>query len=303
MIHLITGKPGSTKTFLAAALMSKLCDEEPAKAAAEKEKHDRIEEKIGKIRAGIQYQLNDAGVYVPETKDGWKLGRDADILEAGVTRYEARTVTTDLQLKGEFAKRVTLISSLSELAAIKNTYLFLDEAQLYLNARTWSAVPIEIQFLLQQHRKRNIEIFFIVQNARRMDVICRELVGRYWECDRPFRYRKLWRLLKLNRLGTVTEYEPESVMWSQGDDTAAATKEEKIMKKNYVWLQGDPLEDEVDLGGRFFGEFGLFGFRSRRSEDAWLSYHTRQEIALPTDSRFKGSDTVADVTARSNRKP
>jgi len=291
MIHLITGKNGTGKTAFSAALISKLLDDEPGKARREQARHDRLGEKVNTLR-------NKASLYVPENTKGWKLSREADIVEAGITRYVERSVVTDLELRGEFAKRVTTIKSHAELAKIHDCYLFLDEAQLYLNARTWSAVPIEIQFLLQQHRKRNIEIFFIVQNARRMDVICRELVGRYWECERPFRFNPLARLFNFNRLIRITEYDATSVLWTAADDMPDAVKTEKIMKTNWMWLQGPPLEDEILLGGNILGPFGFLNVHSPYAEDAWIAYYTRQEIKIPIDAKYHGSQSAAEIGDR-----
>lgn len=69
----------------------------------------------------------------------------------------------------------------SELIPIKNGIIILDEAQIYLNSRLWDRLDPIFQYKLQQHRKHGLDIWGAVQSINRIDVVMRELVGKYYE--------------------------------------------------------------------------------------------------------------------------
>lgn len=70
---------------------------------------------------------------------------------------------------------------ISDIIGVKNGIIIIDEAQIYLNARNWEILPEVVQYKLQQHRKHSLHIWGSVQNLSRLDVVMRELVGRYYE--------------------------------------------------------------------------------------------------------------------------
>lgn len=71
-----------------------------------------------------------------------------------------------------------------DLMAIKSGEIFIDEAQIYLNSRDWKSLPSELMYKLQQHRKQGLNIWGAVQNVKRIDTVCRELVNSIFELRR-----------------------------------------------------------------------------------------------------------------------
>jgi len=200
-------------------------------------------------------------------------------------------IWTDIILKGELgvAKPQRLIGSYADLLEARDCIVVLDEAQLYLNSRGYKQLPMEVQFFLQQHGKRNIHLIFISQNARRMEVVARELLVRYYEVSRG----DWW---YLRRLVTVKEYDPDTIAWaSDGKPTSEEQKEERVVKRRWVWLPGWPKEEPVHppTSWQTFWK-PLFGQPSPIGV-AWSSYDTRQEVLMPTDSLIKGSDTMGTL--------
>jgi len=79
-----------------------------------------------------------------------------------------------------------------QIVNIKIGEILMDEAQIYMNSRDWKALPKEVQYKLQQHRKHGVNIHGAVQNVRRIDTVCRELVNSIFELHRigTFFWRK-----------------------------------------------------------------------------------------------------------------
>jgi zona occludens toxin (predicted ATPase) len=82
------------------------------------------------------------------------------------------------------APNLHFYSKVRELVSIKDGIILMDEGQIYFNARNWEALDEKLQYKLQQHRKHGLDIWATVQNIKRLDVIMRELVNRYYECKK-----------------------------------------------------------------------------------------------------------------------
>jgi len=99
------------------------------------------------------------------------------------------------------------IQSLEEIINLKHGKIILDEVQTYLNSRNWDKLDIRFQLLLQQHRKRGLDIIGATQSIRRADVVFRELVQVFYDLRKiaviPGRYPFGFFLIR--------EYDPDSM--------------------------------------------------------------------------------------------
>lgn len=70
----------------------------------------------------------------------------------------------------------------------KDIVLIVDEAHRYFDARKWKMYSDELDVVLSQCRKRNIQAFFISQRLKRVDLNIRRLSDftvRYWKYKKP----------------------------------------------------------------------------------------------------------------------
>lgn len=97
----------------------------------------------------------------------------------------------------------------SELVGIRSGVIIMDEAQVYFNSRKWEALDERLQYKLQQHRKDGLDIWGTVQHESRLDVVMRELVGRFYRCEKVLGSKedvaKPWGFIKM------AEYLPEDM--------------------------------------------------------------------------------------------
>jgi hypothetical protein len=107
---------------------------------------------------------------------------------SGKTLYLARTMQQYLKEGRKVASnfkvndsRVRYSLDIFQLLGGESEVIFLDELQLFLNSRNWDNLPMSIQYRLQQHRKFGLDIWGSVQNIKRLDVVARELIQRYFE--------------------------------------------------------------------------------------------------------------------------
>lgn len=91
---------------------------------------------------------------------------------------ENRKVASNISIKDS---RVKYSDNAFELLAGEDELLVLDELQRSINSRLWELLPVGIQDRLQQHRKFGLDIWGSVQNIKRLDVVARELVEKYFE--------------------------------------------------------------------------------------------------------------------------
>lgn len=82
-----------------------------------------------------------------------------------------------------------LISSLEDIIKLREGKIILDEVQTYLNSRNWDKLDIRFQLLLQQHRKRGLDIIGATQSIKRADVVFRELVQVFYEIKKIITFK------------------------------------------------------------------------------------------------------------------
>jgi len=109
----------------------------------------------------------------------------------------------------KYSGRLFYIESLEDIIKLKQGKVVLDEVQTYLNSRNWDKLDIRFQLLLQQHRKRGLDIIGATQSIKRADVVFRELVQVF------YRIRKIVSF-KVPILGPIgffylREYDPDDM--------------------------------------------------------------------------------------------
>lgn len=92
---------------------------------------------------------------------------------------------------------------LDDLINIRGGEILIDECQIYFNNRAWKDLPLKLQYKFQQHRKHikrdengkiiGLNIWGAVQNVKRIDLIVRELVNSV------FVVKKLGRMILLKQ--------------------------------------------------------------------------------------------------------
>lgn len=106
------------------------------------------------------------------------------------------------------------IQSLEEITKLSHGKIILDEIQTYLNSRNWDKLDIKFQLLLQQHRKRGLDIIGATQSIKRADVVFRELVHVF---------ERVWKIFAFKIFGrgigvfVLREYDPDSIESSTGN--------------------------------------------------------------------------------------
>jgi len=88
--------------------------------------------------------------------------------------------------------------------------IVLDELQVYLNSRNWDRLPEDFQLLLQQHRKRGIDIIGATQSIRRADVVFRELIQKFYAVRRIIAFRLPFTNDSFGFFSLV-QYDPDSI--------------------------------------------------------------------------------------------
>lgn len=135
----------------------------------------------------------------------------------------------ELQLSGRHKKMghdLAHIEDLSELTDVnlKDIYgrknwkgkpyrgikVVLDEVQTYLNSRNWDKLDIRLQLLLQQHRKRGMDIVGATQSIKRADVVFRELVQVFYRIRKIVSFRLPYTKLAFGFF-YLREYDPDDI--------------------------------------------------------------------------------------------
>jgi len=103
---------------------------------------------------------------------------------------------------------VRLKAILLEDPECRGIIIIMDEMQVYLSSRNWDKLDQKFQLLLQQHRKRGIDIFGATQSIKRADVVFRELVQRFYRIGKIVSFK-----IHGNGFGFfyLREYDPDSI--------------------------------------------------------------------------------------------
>jgi len=127
-------------------------------------------------------------------------------------------VYTNVEVKFPLADRrnkfIHRIESLEDILHLREGEIVLDEVQTYLNSRNWDKLDIRFQLLLQQHRKRGLNILGATQSVTRVDVVFRQLVQRFYDVRRVFIVKLFG---KPFGLFVLREYDPDSIESGTGN--------------------------------------------------------------------------------------
>lgn len=100
-------------------------------------------------------------------------------LRAGHKVY-TNVAISDQKLLKKYVGQLFSVESLEDLITLRQGKIVLDEVQTYLNSRNWDKLDIRFQLLLQQHRKKGLDILGATQSIKRADVVFRELVQVFY---------------------------------------------------------------------------------------------------------------------------
>ena len=140
-------------------------------------------------------------------KTVYMVARILQFLKYGHTVYTNIDIDTKY-LGPEEMTRIHHIDSLEDIIHLRSGKIVLDEVQTYLNSRNWDKLDVRFQLLLQQHRKRGLDILGATQSVKRADVVFRELVHYFYSVKKVF-------TIKLGKhvygLFSITQYDPDSI--------------------------------------------------------------------------------------------
>lgn len=106
------------------------------------------------------------------------------------------------------AQNIFFIDGLDDIVHLRTGKIVLDEVQTYLNSRNWDKLDVRFQLLLQQHRKRGLDIIGATQSIRRADVVFRELVQVFYEIRKVVSIP--WKRTGIG-FYILREYDPDSI--------------------------------------------------------------------------------------------
>lgn len=121
-------------------------------------------------------------------KSVWLVAEVLRWLRAGRTVY-TNVYINDEKLCQKYDGRLFYIESLEDIVTLREGKIILDEIQIYLNSRNWDKLDIRFQLLLQQHRKRGLDIIGVTQSIKRADIVFRELVQVFYRIRKVAAFR------------------------------------------------------------------------------------------------------------------
>lgn len=126
-----------------------------------------------------------------------------------------RTVYTNIEIKDQkilrkYADKLFYIESLEDIITLREGKVVLDEVQTYLNSRNWDKLDIRFQLLLQQHRKRGLDIIGATQSIKRADVVFRELVQVFYRIRKVIAFRLPYTTLAFGFF-YLREFDPDDI--------------------------------------------------------------------------------------------
>lgn len=138
-------------------------------------------------------------------KTVWLVGQ---ILELS-KRHEVYTnVHISLPFGDGRIPHIHMIETLDDIVHLRSGKIVLDEVQTYLNSRNWDKLDVRFQLLLQQHRKRGLDIVGATQSIKRADVIFRELVQIFYEIHKIVTFSVFGRAFGFFYM---RQYDPDSI--------------------------------------------------------------------------------------------
>jgi len=149
-------------------------------------------------------------------KSVWAVSLIDRYLRAGYFVYSNIEVKVPEKYKDRFQLYVEfsdllparLNTILVEQPNVRGIKIIMDEMQVYLSSRNWDKLDLKFQLLLQQHRKRGIDIVGVTQSIKRADVVFRELVQVFYRIHKIVTFRLL---NKGFGFFWMREYDPDSI--------------------------------------------------------------------------------------------
>jgi len=142
-------------------------------------------------------------------KSVWLVSEVIRWLRRGYTVYTNIEIKDQRMLK-KYANKLFYIESLEDIISLREGKVVLDEVQTYLNSRNWDKLDIRFQLLLQQHRKRGLDIIGATQSIKRADVVFRELVQVFYRIRKVIAFR-----LPYTKMGFgffyLREFDPDDI--------------------------------------------------------------------------------------------
>jgi len=128
---------------------------------------------------------------------------------------KGRVVYTNIEIKDQsilrkYENKLFYIESLEDIISLREGKVVLDEVQTYLNSRNWDKLDIRFQLLLQQHRKRGLDIIGATQSIKRADVVFRELVQVFYRIRKIVSFKIPGTRLAIGFF-YLREYDPDDI--------------------------------------------------------------------------------------------
>lgn len=142
-------------------------------------------------------------------KSVWLVAEILRWLRAGKTVYTNIWIS-DQVLVEKYGDRLIYIDSMDDIIELREGKIILDEVQTYLNSRKWDSLPVEMQLLLQQHRKRGLDIIGATQSIKRADVVFRELVQVFYRIKKIVAFRLPYSKLAFGFF-YIREFDPDDM--------------------------------------------------------------------------------------------
>ena len=159
MISIITGKPGTGKTYNLARLAHKFIHE-------------------GKDVYSNFYINFDQ---YDQERQNTKFNRLRRFLKTLISKY------LGIKLRENKIGKIYFWTKIEDFLNVRGGEILIDECQIYFNSRGWKNLPLPLQYKFQQHRKHikrdengnviSLNIWGAVQNVKRIDTVIRELVN------------------------------------------------------------------------------------------------------------------------------
>jgi len=166
-------------------------------------------------------------------KSVWLVGQIQRWCRRGYNVY-TNVEIKDPKFLAKYERQLYYVESLEDLINVRTGKVVLDEVQTYLNSRNWDKLDVRFQLLLQQHRKRGLDIYGATQSIKRADTVFRELVQFYLRIGRIFAFRIPFTKLAYGFFW-LCEYDPDDI------DAQSATKTEKRL----YWLPEIFFADDI----------------------------------------------------------
>jgi len=113
-------------------------------------------------------------------------GKTALATKIAQTRMrQGEKVYANFHIKDPDSGRVAgFIHSLYDLIDLRDCTVVIDEANIWCNAREWSAIPSDVIARWQMSRKEGLNLIFTTQHESRVDVVIRQLADWILVCER-----------------------------------------------------------------------------------------------------------------------